>query len=178
MKFTLFDSKDSKEVVRLFIDVFSASDGLKEGSNIGHLVENLIIQTPSDDVLGFVARNEKRILGAIFFSRFVIPNGAPAFILSPVAVSTHVQGMGLGQQLIRFGLDELRTRGVSLVFTYGDPAFYLKTQFKQISEAVVKAPFELSQPVGWLAQSLDGKPIEPMIGDTQCVQALSDPNFW
>jgi predicted N-acetyltransferase YhbS len=65
-----------------------------------------------------------------------------------------------------------------LVFTYGDPAFYSKTGFEQITEQIVEAPFPLSQPEGWLAQSLDGEPIRAMSGLSKCVEALSDQKYW
>ena len=89
-----------------------------------------------------------------------------------------MQGTGLGQQLINYGLNHLKTLKVNLAFTYGDPSFYSKTGFNQISESAVKAPFELSQPEGWLAQSLDGNPIKAMQGPTKCVEALSDQEYW
>ena len=107
-----------------------------------------------------------------------MPNGQVGFILSPVAVSTYRQGTGIGQRLINYGLDHLRSLNVNLAFTYGDPTYYSKTGFEQISEDVVKAPCPLSQPMGWLAQSLDGNKIQAMVGPTQCVKALNNPSLW
>lgn len=65
-----------------------------------------------------------------------------AFILSPVAIATSEQGTGIGQQLINYGLDHLKSLKVSLVFTYGDPNYYSKTGFNHIADSIVKAPFE------------------------------------
>ena len=107
-----------------------------------------------------------------------MPGGEVAFILSPVAISTSVQGSGIGQQLINYGLNQLKSLSVNLVFTYGDPNYYSKTGFKQISESIMKAPFELSQPEGWLAQPLDSNPIKATQGATKCVEALSDQKYW
>jgi predicted N-acetyltransferase YhbS len=59
-----------------------------------------------------------------------------------------------------------------------NPAYYSTTGFKPISTNVVNAPFPLSQPMGWLAQSFDGKPIQVMEGATYCVEALNDPRYW
>lgn len=178
MEFSLFNSKNTREVIRLFTQVFSASEGQEEGRNIGQLVSDLISKTEPQDLTGCVAIDKGCIVGCIFFSRFTVPGDQIAFILSPVAIATEVQGMGVGQELIGYGLEHLRSQQVSLVFTYGAPAFYSKTGFYQISESFVKAPFPLSQPVGWLAQSLDGRPIQAMNGSTQCVEALSDPGYW
>jgi len=178
MKYSLFEPSTTQEVIELFTNVFGASEGDEEGKSIGNLVSNLITHTGPQDLVGCVAVDNGRIYGSIFFSRFTVPNGQAAFILSPVAISTEVQGTGIGQQLISFGLHHLRSLDVSLVFTYGDPAFYSKTGFEQISEALVTAPYPLSHPIGWLAQSLDGKPVQPMQGSTRCVDALSDPKYW
>lgn len=178
MIFSLFNSSSTQEVVDLFTSVFSASEGESEGKVIGDLVSNLITTTDPQDLIGCVVEDNKRILGCIFFSRFTVPNGQVSFILSPVAVSTNAQGTGIGQKLIHYGLDYLRSLNVNLAFTYGDPSYYSKTGFEQINENIVKAPCPLSQPIGWLAQSLDGKPIQAMHGSTQCVEALNDPKYW
>jgi putative acetyltransferase len=178
MIFSLFDSSKTKEVIELFTNVFSASDGEPEGQNIGNLVSNLIADTRPQDLIGCVAIDSGLVVGCIFFSRFTVPNDQVAFMLSPLAVSTNAQATGIGQQLINYGLDHLRLLNVDLVVTYGDPDYYSKTGFGQISENVVKAPNPLSQPIGWLAQSLDGKPIQVMRGSTQCVEAFSDPKYW
>jgi len=178
MKFSLFSESRSQEVIELFKSVFSASEGEAEGQVIAAFVANLIATTKPQDLIGCIAEESAIIVGCIFFSRFTLPNGQAAFILSPVAVSTDVQGTGIGQKLIKYGLDHLRSLNVNLAFTYGDPSYYSKTGFKQINENIVKAPCPLSQPIGWLAQSLDDQVIQPMVGPTRCVEALNDPSLW
>ncbi len=178
MMFSLFNSSDEQDIIALYTKVFSASEGESEGRIIGNLVSDLITKTKKDDLIGCIAVNHESIIGCIFFSRFVVPDGQTAFILSPVAISTNFQSKGIGQQLINYGLNHLKSLDVGLIFTYGDPAFYSKTGFKHISESVVKAPFKLSQPTGWLAQSLDGSSISAMRGSTKCVEALNDQKFW
>ncbi len=178
MKFSLFSESKSQKVTDLFKRVFSASEGEAEGQVIFDFVSKLIATTKPQDLIGCIAEENEIIDGCIFFSRFIVPSGQVAFILSPVAVSIDIQGKGIGQKLIQYGLDHLRSLNVNLVFTYGDPSFYSKTGFEQISEVVVKAPCPLSQPIGWLAQSLDGNEIQAMAGSTQCVEALNDPSLW
>ena len=178
MKFSLFSESKSQEVIDLVKSVFSASEGDAEGQAIAIFVKNLIATTKSNDLIGCVAVDKDTIVGCIFFSRFTVPSGQDAFILSPVAVSTDFQGIGIGQKLIQYGLDHLRSLNVSLAFTYGDPSFYSKTGFEKIDESIVKAPCPLSQPIGWLAQSLNGQKIQAMVGPTECVEALNDPTLW
>lgn len=178
MKFSLFDESKSQEVIELFRKVFSESEGQAEGQIIADFVTNLIATTAPEDLIGCAAEINQTVVGCIFFSRLTVPNGQNAFILSPVAVSPVMQRTGIGQKLINYGLDHLRSLNVNLAFTYGDPSYYSKTGFKQISEHIVKAPCPLSQPIGWLALSLDGQVIEPMAGPTECVEALNDPGLW
>jgi len=178
MKFSLFSESKSQNVVDLFRSVFAASEGAAEGQVIADFVANLITTTKPKELIGCIAEENEIIVGCIFFSRFIVPCGQVAFILSPVAVSTDAQGAGIGQKLIQYGLDHLKSLNVNMAFTYGDPGFYSKTGFEQINENIVKAPCLLSQPIGWLAQSLDGQEIQTMAGPTRCVEALNDPSLW
>jgi putative acetyltransferase len=178
MKYSLFNESETLKVIDLFRSVFSASEGETEGQVIANFVSSLIATTKPQDLIGCIAEDNERIVGCIFFSRFTVPNGQLSFILSPVAISTEAQGTGIGKKLINYGLDQLRSQNVHLAFTYGDPAYYSKTGFAQIDENIVKAPCPLSQPIGWLAQSLDGNAVQAMHGPTQCVDALNDPNLW
>ena len=178
MQLSTFTPDHTEEVIKLFTSVFSDSEGENEGAVIGALVREMINSTPSEELQGFMAKEDNQTIGAIFYSRFTLPSNKVAFILSPVAVSTGVQGKGVGQQLIRFGIEELRSQGVEIALTYGDPNYYSKTGFQQISEELISAPLKLSFPHGWLAQSLTGKEITPEVGNTSCVSALNHQKYW
>lgn len=178
MDFSVFKRAKSSAVTTLFTQTFSDSEGPTEGALIGELVHDLINDTDEKEILGFVAIEDKQIIGSIFFTRLFFDESVVAFILSPVAVHTNHQGKKIGQQLIKFGLDQLKEKAVKLVFTYGDPKFYSKVGFKQISESLAKAPFELTQPEGWLCQSLDESEIEPISGKSRCVKALNKTELW
>jgi len=178
MNISTFSASQSQDVINLFTKVFSESEGRDEGESVGSLVSDLITTTDERDIVGFVAVLEDEIVGCIFFSRLTLPSEKIAFILSPVAIATEQQGKGIGQQLIRYGLEYLRPKDVDLVFTYGDPTFYSKLGFQQISEDIVKAPLKLTQPEGWLAQSLQNGVIDPMEGSSVCVKALNKQEYW
>lgn len=178
MEFRRHSESDSQDIVSLFTAVFAKSEGEAEGALIGRLAKDLLEKTDLEDLFGFVAVDDGRLIGSIFFSRLHFENEIEAFILSPVAVHTDFQGKGTGQALIKHGLDQLKDRGVRVAITYGDPRFYSKLGFRPISPETICAPFTLSQPEGWLGQSLSGDSLETLSGGCTCVAALNDSAYW
>ena len=146
MELLAFNPGKTEEIIQLYIKAFSDSEGQDEGEIIGTLSSELIKHTDPQDLYGFVATENKQIIGSIFFSRLTFQNGVHAFMLSPVAIKTECQGKHAGQKLINFGISRLKENGVELLFTYGDPAYYSKVGFQKISEDIAKAPFKLSHP--------------------------------
>ena len=178
MKLSIYKESDIEEIKQLFSKVFSDSEGQSEGLLIGSLVFDLINRTDPQDIYGFIATEDNQIIGSILFTRLTFESAVNAFILSPVAIHTNHQGKGIGQNLINFGINHLKEKGVKLAFTYGDPNFYSKVGFRCITEKIAKAPLELTQPEGWLCQSLVGDDIKPIAGNSRCVEALNKPEYW
>ena len=133
--------------------------------------------TDSQDIYGFVATENDKIIGSIFFTRITFQSGVNAFLLSPVAIHTGYQRKGIGQKLINFGINHLKENRVSIVLTYGDLNFYSKVGFKLIAEKIAKAPLKLTYPEGWLAQSLVSDKVEPITGNSYCVEAFNKPEI-
>lgn len=179
MEFSTGLTSNPSEVVRLFTDVFAASEGKDEGAVIGAFVQDLIDSTPSEDLMVFTAHRDNQLLGCAIFSRVAFPQDTRCvFILSPMAVRTDSQKSGVGQALISYGLDRLRSSGADVALTYGDPGYYGKTGFGQISETTAQPPLTLSHPHGWLGQALDGQDLKPLKGPSRCVPALNNPSLW
>ncbi|MDA0149599.1 GNAT family N-acetyltransferase [Vibrio sp. LaRot3] len=183
MKFSRYLATQTSQIEQLFLDTFADSEGAEEGQVIAMLVKDLFVKTASHDLECFVAISEdEQIMGAIVFTPLdneVDSNERERMcLLSPVAVSTSVQGQGIGQALINYGLNQMSKAGNFIAVTYGDPSFYSKVGFKQIAESIIPAPFPLSYPNGWLAVSLTGSNITPVSGTTRCVEALNDAKYW
>lgn len=169
----------AEEIVALLTRTFAASEGEAEGRLIGGLVRDLLSTTPQADLTVFSARDGGSIVGCIMFTplRFEDDTRKVA-LLSPVAVASGRRGQGIGQALLRYGLDALRADGVDVAVTYGDPGYYGRIGFSQVTGDDVRPPLPLSQPEGWLALSLDDRPLTPLKGPSRCVAALNDPGYW
>ncbi|MAI62898.1 MAG: GNAT family N-acetyltransferase [Micavibrio sp. TMED27] len=178
MEFRQSEKTDADDIRHLFVKVFSESESEEEGELVANLAYQLVAETEESDIFGFVAKEAGEIVGCITFSRLRFENGPNAFILSPVAIQTKRQGKGLGQQLIKFGIDRLKESGVELLVTYGDPRFYSKVGFIPVSVETIPAPLKLNQPEGWLGQSLVSETIIPISGASSCVSALNKPELW
>jgi len=179
MRFAREGRDSSAEIAALFEAAFTASEGADEGALIGKLAADLFAMTPEGDLFAFTARDDGGLAGCIFFSRLRYPQDErTVFVLAPVAVATDRQGRGIGQALLRFGLEAMREAGVDVAITYGDPAYYGKVGFQPITEEEARAPFQLQMPQGWLGQSLTDLPLTPLQGPAQCVAALDAPEYW
>jgi len=178
MKLSTYNPGSIEEIKQLFTKTFSDSEGQSEGLLIGNLAYELITSTNAHDLYCFVATENELIIGSIIFSRLAFESEVNAFLLSPVAILTSYQGKGIGQKLINFGINTLKENAVKMAFTYGDPSFYSKVGFSLISEKIVKAPLKLTYPEGWLGQSLVSDEIEPITGNSFCVEALNKPEYW
>ncbi len=178
MNYKILNNNSKQEVVALFTSTFSTSEGEEEGKIIGNLASELSSSTDNKEIICIGAYKNESIIGVIFFTRLRFTESISIYMLAPVAVSTQHQGRGVGQALINYGLKELKKRSVSMVITYGDPAFYSKVGFQSLSEQVIQAPLKLSMPEGWLGQSLTDKPIPTINERPICVDAFNDPTLW
>lgn len=178
MQFTHYSQDRKDEVIALYQHTFGASEGEAEGKVIGELVANILADTPETEFLPLLAYANDQLAGAIIFSKLTFESAIAAYILSPVAVSPKYQGQGVGQGLINFGLAQLKAQAVELVFTYGDPNYYSKLGFQQITEEQILAPAPMSHPEGWLCQSLTHRGIPKLTDRPSCIAALSDPSYW
>jgi putative acetyltransferase len=178
MNFRILDRNCQDEVTSLFASSFSSSEGEQEGRLIAHLASSLAARIDNQSVICIGTYQEGALIGSIFFTRLRFDDPIEAYLLSPVAVSTANQGKGIGQAMIKFGLNELTNRSGTLVVTYGDPAFYSKVGFQALSEDVIRAPLALSMPEGWLGQSLSGAAIPVINSRPVCVKEFDNPAYW
>ncbi len=179
MRFATRGGGCDQRIVALFTAVFSDAEGEQEGAAIGSLVHGLLEGTDPRDIEVVTAEDDGVLVGAAIFTRLRYPRDSRVvFLLSPMAVSTARQGMGVGQRLLSHALQALRAGGVDVVITYGDPDFYGRVGFAPVSEETAPPPLPLSRPEGWLGLALSAAQLTPIPGPSSCVAALNDPHHW
>jgi len=92
----------------------------------------------------FVADQNGRVVGYILFSRTLIETAGESVLsvaLAPLAVLPSHQRRGIGSQLVRFGLQWLRTRGERSVLVLGHPHFYQQFDFSADRARSLTTPF-------------------------------------
>ena len=178
MNYGLFKPKETDELIRLFTKTFGDSEGIEEGKVIGCLVSTLVKTTLEQDIVIYVARDEQKIVASIVFTRLAFEEEQASFLMAPVAVDSDYQGQGIGQAIIRHGLEAMCSQGVKLAFTYGDPNFYTRVGFSPTSEEQFKAPLKLSFPHGWMVQTLSSDTIQGLESRPTCVEGFNNPALW
>lgn len=110
---------------------------------VGELVDALRASPDWRPGCSYVAQADGEIVGHVLFTRSLLD--APTrlidvLVLSPLAVAPSHQGQGLGDALVRFGLDQTAQRPEPLVFLEGDPAYYSRFGFAAAGQFGFRRP--------------------------------------
>ncbi len=179
MKITTGFVGREQALTKFFATTFTTSEGPDEGALIADLVRDLLAETPTKDIRVFCAEDEGLVIGAAIFTRLTYA-GDPhiVFLLSPMAVAPARQRQGIGKALLAHALEALRSDGIQIAITYGDPNYYGRVGFVPITENQARAPLPLSLPHGWLGQSLTEDEMLVLQGPSTCVSALKRSGVW
>ncbi|HET6484153.1 MAG TPA: N-acetyltransferase [Actinoplanes sp.] len=102
-----------------------------DGDKVAGLVKALRRDDPG--LLSLVAEVDGAVVGNVMFTRSLLdapPRLVDVLVLSPLAVLPGFQRRGVGQALVKHGLEEADRTGTPLVFLEGDPAYYSKWGFR------------------------------------------------
>jgi len=117
------------------------------GTDFGHQGESelvRLIQAGGDALVSLVAERDGAIVGHILLSRMSIEAEGAALSgagLAPVSVAPGSQGQGIGDALIRAGLDALRGQGVGMSFVLGHADYYPRFGYSPALAARFASPF-------------------------------------
>lgn len=85
--------------------------------------------------LSLVAEIDGRVVGHIAFSPVTISDGSQDWYgVGPVSVTPELQRRGIGKALINDGLSRLKASGAKGVVLVGDPEYYKRFGFKNLSQ--------------------------------------------
>lgn len=79
--------------------------------------------------LSLVAEHDGAVVGYLLFTRAHVA-ATPILALAPLAVAKERQRGGIGQALVRAGLETVRARGERAVVLVGHPAYYRRFGFE------------------------------------------------
>ncbi len=117
------------------------------------LVRDLLSDTTV--TTSIVAEIGPRIVGHVIFTKCGLTGErANAALLGPLAVAPARQGQGIGSELVRAGLRQLKDKDVHFVCVLGDPAFYGRLGF--LPESSIRPPYSLPAEYegAWQSQKL------------------------
>lgn len=89
--------------------------------------------------LSLAARFGRAYLGQAAFSPLAAP--FPAWALAPLSVRASCRRQGIGDALVRAGIEIARERGIKALFVLGDPAYYRRFGFSAAAARGFASPY-------------------------------------
>lgn len=163
--------------------VITSAFGAEEGDGISGLVEGLLEDESAAPILSLVAADDDDVLGHVLFTNARIEGPqqpVSAAILAPLSVHLDYQNAGIGDKLVREGLERLKAAGVALVFVLGHPGYYPRFGFSPAG----RKGFEASYPIppenadAWMVMALRAGADARAGGRVLCADTLDDPKYW
>lgn len=176
--------RQSTESDRLEIEnIHTKAFGEKKGPEIAQLVNNLFDDITAAPVLSLVAVEDEKLIGHILYTKANITQTTEAVsaqILAPLAILPDAQSKGVGGQLIKEGLNQLKNSGVEIVFVLGHPDYYPRSGFTPAGIHGYEAPYYIPEEHAgaWMVQELCPGVIGRVKGKIQCSEVLDQPEHW
>jgi putative acetyltransferase len=98
------------------------------------------------DLLSLVAMRQNEIVGHILFSPVIVESESRTIQgmgLAPLAVSPQYQRQGIGSELIRAGIAELKSRRCPFVIVLGHPQYYPRFGFEPASRFGIRSEWQV-----------------------------------
>ncbi len=117
--------------------------------------------------LSLVAIENEKIIGHIFFSPAVI-EGQRSIIkgmgLAPMAVLPEMQRQGIGTQLVKTGIENLKEMQCPFIIVLGHPEYYPRFGFERASLYGIKCQWEGIPDEAFMVLWLDKSTMNPVSG--------------
>jgi putative acetyltransferase len=170
---------DKPEISSIHIKAF----GQEKGPEIAGLVNDLFDDKTAEPLLSLVAVEDEKIIGHILLTKAdVTQTDEPvsARILAPLAILPDAQGRGVGGQLIKAGLSQLKLSEIELVFVLGHPEYYPRFGFIPAGAQGYEAPYHIPEEHAgaWMVQELCLGVTGRVKGKVSCSDVLNQPEHW
>jgi putative acetyltransferase len=167
---------DRESIREVHLRAFSEN----ENQAVSTLAVNLLNEDTNLVTFALLAEADGMIAGHIAFSPVTADDNEKwrGYILAPLGVKPEFQKRQIGAKLVESGLDRLRTKGVSILFVYGDPKYYGRFGFETDAASGYSPPYELQYPFGWQAIKLNEAGLSESAVSLSCVASLRDRELW
>ena len=164
-------------------EVVLAAFGDVQGQEISALITGLLTDQSAQPLLSLVATTNGNVVGHILFTSSRIGPSQriiSSAILAPLSVHPEYQNQGIGDRLIKEGLEQLKAAGVELVFVLGHPGYYPKHGFSAAGIRGFDAPYPIppENSDAWMVQELHPGILRHISGEVICADSLNDPKHW
>ena len=98
------------------------------------------------DLLSLVAVRENAVVGHVLFSPAIVGSEdrtSRGMGLAPIAVQPEYQRQGIGSELIRAGIAELKPRHCSFIIVLGHPQYYPRFGFERASGHGIRSEWQV-----------------------------------
>jgi putative acetyltransferase len=104
----------------------------------------------------------------------------PASILAPLAVVPGAQRRGVGQALIRAGIEALKALDLGLVFVLGHIDYYPRAGFRPALPLGLRAPYDIDPAVAdaWMVRETRPGLLGAVRGTVRCADTFMHPELW
>ncbi len=170
---------DKSGIKQVYLQAF----GEEKGPEIAKLVDDLFKDKTALPLLSLVAVEDKKIIGHILYTKVNITQTTEpvsAQLLAPLAILPGFQNKGIGAQLIKEGLNQLKKSEVELVLVLGHPDYYPRSGFVPAGVLGLEAPYHIPEELAgaWMVQELRSGVIGRVKGKVQCSEVLNQPQHW
>jgi putative acetyltransferase len=111
-------------------------------------------------VASLVAVYRQKIVGHILFSPMTLDESIEQPVrlvaLGPMAVYPDYQGLGIGSQLVRAGIEQCRQAGYALMIVLGHPWFYPRFRFAPAAPHGIRAQWDVADEVYMVKELQNG----------------------
>lgn len=132
------EEADAEAVRQVHLVAFGA-----EGAKVADLVDALRETIGPSKGVSLVAEEADEVVGHVMFSPSLLDAEARLVevqVLSPLGVRPESQRRGIGQELVRAGLEVISEQGAPVVFLEGDPGYYARFGFRPGGELGFRKP--------------------------------------